>query len=108
MSVVMEQTSLRFAFITAQAEKQIEKLPAQDRRKVVNALGQPLRRDRCKKMNIGDRYWRLRVTDSVRVAFLYVDGQPCVVHVGTHQASDRFVDHANGSFKPDLIPLEES
>jgi hypothetical protein len=94
--------------LTLQAAKQIARLAEGNRRKVESSLSRPIRFERCKLLQrlARQRVYRLTVDDSLRVTFRLVAGNGFVLHVGTHQESDRFVYRYDGSLPGRLLPIQ--
>lgn len=117
MSLVATQPSLarssyliRMEAITPSAEKQVKRLSPTGRSKVIAALTQAIPRERCELVTSlrQHRVFHFDTTDTIRVSYREVDGQTCVIHVGTHPEFDRFANCYRGTLPNRLIPIEES
>lgn len=98
---------LRKTRITARAAEGIEELPASERSATLELLAGPFFHHHPHKMALRKdvALWRVRVNRDVRVTYTLREGNPLILHVGRHRASDRFVTHCT---EPDDagIPLE--
>lgn len=103
------ETTIRMRDISRGAEKQLERLTPLHRCRIVDALERPVQAKLCQQIHSCAK-WNVShfAVGKLRVTFRVVNKRECVIHVGTHEAFDKFAAFYDGALPSERIPLEES
>ena len=101
---------IQMELITPRAEKQSLQLSTTDRRRFARFVAQPIAGNRCRRITTRGKFsvYHFDVTDTVRCSYRMVNGQACILHVGTHPKFDEFASRYGGTLPQTLIPVKES
>ena len=107
----VSEMTIRMDAISSDAEQQLDELCWESQQAVLRRLfNRTIWRRDCKRLaNLsGNRVYRLRVTESVRICFINVGQQHCIVNIGTHRSFEHFYNTFHGSLPNSFVPLSES
>ena len=107
----VSEMTIRMDAISPDAEQQLDDLCWESQQAVLRRLFNRIiwRRD-CKRVTklYGNRVYRLRVTDSVRICFIHVSRQHCIVNIGSKADFEHYCNTFHGSLPNSFVPLSES
>jgi hypothetical protein len=105
-----EERTVLMRLITRRAEREYGRLATADRRKVTEALRRSVLSGRCTPVKRLARFGvsHFDVNDSLRVSYRLVEGQACVLHIGTHAEFNKFARRYDGSLPREFLTIEES
>ena len=107
----VSEMTIRMDAISPDAEQQLDALSWKSQQAVLRRLfNRTIWRHDCKRLAklSGNRVYRLRVTDSVRICFIHFNQQHCIVNIGTHRSFEHFCNTFHGSLPNSFVPLSES
>jgi predicted nucleic acid-binding Zn-ribbon protein len=105
----LERDFFRMFWLLPRVQKQIAKLPADEREKLVDALLGPVAASRCEPVENRRRrgVFKFNVGRDIRVCFRMEGRWGVVVFIGDHYKCQRFIDRRAGSVYGRLIPIED-
>ena len=108
-TVCMERDFFRMFWLLPRVQKQIAKLTADDRAKVIDALSGPVAAFRCEPVENRQRrgVFKFSVGRDIRVCFRMEERWGVVVFIGEHYKCQRFIDRRAGSVYGRLIPIAD-
>ena len=107
----VSEMTIRMDAISPDAEQQLDALSWESQQAVLRRLfNRTIWRRDCKRVTklSGNRVFRLRVTESVRICFIHFGQQHCIVNIGTHRSFEHFHNTFHGSLPTSFVPLSES
>ena len=107
----VSEMTIRMDAISPDAEYQLDQLCWESQQAVLRRLfNRTIWRRDCKRVTklYGNRVYRLRVTDSVRICFIHVSQQHCIVNIGSKSDFEHYCNTFQGSLPNSFVPLSES
>ncbi len=107
----VSEMTIRMDAISSDAEQQLDELCWESQQAVLRRLfNRTIWRRDCKLVTqlSGNRVYRLRVTDSVRVCFIHFSQQHCIVNIGSKPDFEHYCNTFHGSLPNSFVPLSES